>query len=153
LTVKAAGRLRRNGFFASDFALSVRQADGMKYKFSMAYRLISPAQDNFSFLTALDNLWQDMLDTLNPNLIKKVAVTLTGLYQNNQITTDLFAQDYDDTSGQSEKFQNLSLAMDKINQKFGAEAVRLGISPKTQAGYVGTKIAFHRIPDLAEFQE
>jgi DNA polymerase-4 len=43
--------------------------------------------------------------------------------------------------------------MDKINQKYGAEAIRLGVSPKTQAGYVGTKIAFHRIPDMEEFNE
>ena len=43
--------------------------------------------------------------------------------------------------------------MDRINKRFGADTVQLGIVPPTQAGYVGTKISYTRIPDLAEFNE
>ena len=43
--------------------------------------------------------------------------------------------------------------MDSINEKYGAESIKLGPSPQTSAGYVGTKIAFSRIPDIEEFHE
>jgi DNA polymerase-4 len=43
--------------------------------------------------------------------------------------------------------------MDGLNEKYGSETIRLGISPKTAAGYIGTKIAFNRIPDQSEFHE
>lgn len=47
----------------------------------------------------------------------------------------------------------LTAAMDKINQRYGADTIQLGIVPPTQAGYVGTKISFTRIPELEEFLE
>jgi hypothetical protein len=31
--------------------------------------------------------------------------------------------------------------------------VHMGLRPGAAAGYVGTKIAFNRVPDLAEFHE
>jgi DNA polymerase IV len=30
--------------------------------------------------------------------------------------------------------------------------IRLGVSPRTSAGFVGTKIAFSRVPDLTGFK-
>ena len=47
----------------------------------------------------------------------------------------------------------LSAAMDKISREFGPHAVHFGNQPKTVAGFVGTKIAFSRVPDVQEFME
>lgn len=47
----------------------------------------------------------------------------------------------------------LSAAMDKISKNFGPHAVHFGHQPQTQAGFVGTKIAFARVPEREEFQE
>lgn len=47
----------------------------------------------------------------------------------------------------------LSAAMDVISRNFGAHVLHFGHQPKTQAGFVGTKIAFSRVPDVAEFSE
>jgi DNA polymerase-4 len=152
LTIKAAMRLRRSGFFAADFALSVREAGDGGEKFSMAGR-VTPAQDNFTFLKILDGLWGEMMRSLNPWKIKKISVSLCNLHERNQITPDLFDMASAPCVREQEKSNVLSAVMDKINQKYGAEAIRLGISPRTQAGYVGTKIAFHRIPDIEEFHE
>lgn len=152
LTIKAAGRLRRTPYYASDFALSVREAGEGGKKFSMACR-ISPAQDNYAFLYALDALWGLMIETLNPWKIKKVNVALYNLNEAQNITPDLFDAVSEEYQQAQKKNETLSNVMDKINQKFGAEAIRLGVSPKTQAGYVGTKIAFHRIPEMEEFNE
>lgn len=47
----------------------------------------------------------------------------------------------------------LSAAMDMIVKNFGPQAVHFGHQPKTQSGFVGTKIAFSRVPDVEEFTE
>ena len=47
----------------------------------------------------------------------------------------------------------LSRGMDKLNKKYGANTCHFGVCPDTLAGYVGTKIAFARIPDQEEFWE
>jgi DNA polymerase-4 len=152
LTIKAAGRLRRTPYYASDFALSVREAGDGGQKFSMACRM-SPAHDNYTFLDALDGLWGEMMRVLNPWKIKKINVALYNLHERGQITPDLFEEVSDVHQEVQAKHETLSNLMDKINQKYGSEAIRLGVSPKTQAGYVGTKIAFLRSPDLEEFNE
>lgn len=152
LVIKAAGRLRRSEFFAADFALSVREDGEGGRKFVGGLR-VNPAQDNFTFLTLLDVLWAEMLASLNPWKIKKVSVSLYNLHQENEVTPDLFDMALPEMQKVRQRHDVLSDVMDKINQKFGAESIRLGVSPKTQAGYVGTKIAFRRIPDLREFQE
>jgi DNA polymerase-4 len=114
---------------------------------------VSPAQDNYSFLEALEILWGEMISSLNPWRIKKINIALYDLHEVKNITPDLFEQESVKGTERQHKHETLSNLMDKINQKYGAEAIRLGVSPKTQAGYVGTKIAFHRIPDMEEFNE
>jgi DNA polymerase-4 len=94
-----------------------------------------------------------MRSTLKPWQLKKVSVTMTGLCTRQDITPDLF----DSTSPARQKLsarnEKLSGMMDHLNKKFGSETIRLGVSPQTSAGFVGTKIAFNRIPDQAEFSE
>jgi len=150
LTIKAATRLRRMEYYATCFDLSFRTSDNERYATSIKF---SPSQDNFTFLSALDNLWAAMMYKARPWRLKKVSVTIHGLCLREEITPDLF----DTTSEHFQKIQardnKLSDVMDSINRKFGAETIRLGQSPKTAAGYVGTKIAFTRIPDKEEFAE
>jgi DNA polymerase-4 len=43
--------------------------------------------------------------------------------------------------------------MDRLNAKFGRNAVTVGPLFGGRPDQVGTKIAFTRIPDLAEFDE
>lgn len=150
LMIKAASRLRRVDLYATRVDLGVRTNLGDRFGATLP---CAPSQDNFAFLGALDHLWAAMVEQINPWQLKKVSVTLHGLCHRNDITPDLF-----DTSSQG--FQNLekknhalSAAIDSINQKFGAESIHVGPSPTTKAGYVGTKIAFNRIPELEEFQE
>lgn len=150
LAIKAASRLRRTEFFAQRFVLSVRCEDYHKWG---AEAQLPPSQDNFTFLNALDGLWDAMICSINPQSIKKVSVTLHHLCRATDITPDLFDNSSPTLQKQQEKNENLSCAMDKLNAKYGAETVQLGPSPKTKAGYVGTKIAFSRIPDREEFQE
>jgi|GEM_PF-6469056 len=60
---------------------------------------------------------------------------------------DLFAETIDTI-----KDQQITSAMDQINQRFGAETVQIGFNLATAAGYVGTKIAFFQIREEEEFR-
>lgn len=150
LTVKACQRLRRKEFYAGGFVLSVTTAEGFKWAREAR---IDPSQDNSTFLELVDELWDWMMGECSPRRLKKVAVTLHKLRQSGEMTGDLFAQADPDISRTRERRQALSRAMDSLNQKFGMDTIQLGIPPKTMAGYVGTKIAFSRVPDMAEFSD
>lgn len=151
LTTKAASRLRREEFYATSFDLSVRMADSER-RWAATARL-SPARDNFTFLNALGDMWDTMLCECRPAKLKKVSVTLHGLCMPGQITPDLFDTTSQAHNALTERQEKLTEAMDNLNARYGSEAVRLGPSPRTRAGYVGTKIAFSRVPDTAEFNE
>ena len=87
-------------------------------------------------------------DTQNANLTK-VSISIQDLYKHDEVTLDLFE------TAQPKKQQDdaLSKTMDTINKRYGASTVSVGSRPKTNAGHVGTKIAFTRIPEKAEFNE
>ncbi len=150
LVIKAAARLRRYELYATSFDVSFRTVDREGWGASVK---ISPSQDNFAFLKALDEVWDALMKTYRPGKLKKVSISMHGLCERRQITPDLF----DTASPHFKKLQarndGLSTALDRLNGKYGSETVTIGVSPRTQAGFVGTKIAFSRIPDVAEFYE
>lgn len=152
LTIKAATRLRRADLFGTYFDLGIRNQNNEK--FGASYK-INAAQDNFAFLNTLDLLWNAMTTQIKPKYIKKISVSIHGLCKKTTITPDLFDDFAPKTENKTKQDQhkNLSILIDTINQKHGSESISLGISPKTSAGYVGTKIAFNRIPDIEEFSE
>jgi len=47
----------------------------------------------------------------------------------------------------------LSAVMDQLNKRYGRDSIALGFVPNQVKTFSGTKIAFTRIPDAAEFQE
>ncbi len=150
LAIKAAARLRRKENYATSFYMSVRTTD--KQRWDSEIRM-EPSQDNFSFLEALDSLWALMLAELRPQAIKKVSLTLTRLRQNHEMTNDLFTTSSPAIQKTLRRREDLSRVMDIINDRYGAETLRLGAAPCSNAGSFGTKIAFSRIPDRAEFHE
>ena len=59
----------------------------------------------------------------------------------------------DDPLARGERTLELSRAMDRINARFGRNAVSVGPLDGTRNDRVGTKIAFGRIPERSEFHE
>jgi len=147
LTLKAAARLRRYELHGKRFALSVRSVEKQRWS---SEQILRPVQDNFTFIKALSVLWKMMQTDLHIVPLKTVSICIYDLYDPKKITLDLFTED---TAEQSEKDQRLTDVMDRINQRFGAGTVQVSTCPSTSAGYVGTKIAFNRIPDQREFNE
>ena len=133
---KAAARLRREEYFATVFDLYVRDPDGRSWQGAAKF---APGQDNFVFLKTLERLWQEMLDELRVPKLLQVSVALHGLCRREEITPDLF-----DTSSKAwQKIQcqrdALTAAMDKINRRYGADTVQLGISPLPRPGMSARK--------------
>lgn len=149
LTIKACTRLRRYNLYARHFALGIRTVDGYYWSNDISF---TPTQDNFTVISALEKLWLSMqLQTGKHTRLLKISVTLFDLFEQAEVTLDLF----DNVPEKSETVKNtdLSRAMDSLNKKFGSNTVHLGSTPKTSAGYVGTKIAFTRVPEIEEFTD
>ncbi|MCB9976099.1 MAG: impB/mucB/samB family protein [Rhodospirillales bacterium] len=155
LLTKASYRLRRKGFYASRVSLSVRTTEYQRWA---GERKISPARDPFTFLQQLDDLWSEMMrffyaPLYSPSALRfrKVSVTLYDLSRSGDITYDLFETEQKETQEKLRKHDALTQALDKLQDRYQRETVSLGLPPKTLAGYVGTKIAFSRVPEKEEF--
>lgn len=147
LTTKACGRMRRKGYMATWFSASAKGVLGGQTGRDIR---LSETDDNITFIRILHQIWPLMMRDMHHQRLKKVSVTLSGLRERQLSTGDLF-----ETAEMSAKPLHLALShsMDQLNSKFGANTVFFGHNPKTQAGYLGTKIAFNRIPDTQEFYE
>jgi len=150
LAAKAASRLRRLGYRAATLDLGVRFPGGGRW---VDTARVPRTNDTFTFLAALDRLWRAMLAGSGAVRIKKVSVTLYNLAPGAVATPDLFATLPDSEGDRQRRLERLSAVMDSVNQRYGRDAVVLGALPNPQANFSGTKVAFTRIPDLAEFRE
>lgn len=149
LTVKAAMRLRRYDLAAATFSLSLRTIDGRRL--FAEQRLEEPTQDSFLFLRALESLWAALRHEHRATSFKKVGVVLAELTPPSAVTPDLFAAAA--AMQRQRKRQNLLPLIDRLNHRYGRDAVRFGVLPASATDSLGTKIAFTRIPELAEFGE
>ena len=156
LTVKAARRLRRAGFLASKFYLSIRIEHPVKKIKWSAETNFTAAADDHTFLTALSELWlgalwENQQYKINNMLrIKQVSISLYGLTTLREQQADLFAQQ-DPLKHEKQRWHTIAETMDEIVKRYGAKAASLGIWEEPPGGYAGAKIAFGRIPNLADF--
>ena len=160
LMTKAAYRLRSKNYFARSVILSVRTTEGIRWS---GERRIPPAQDPFTLLQELQLLWDEMLHGFFPQnqsekaiaatniRFKKISVLLMGLTRTDQINYDLFETSQPAHLLRIKKNESLTRAIDKLQGKYQREMVSFGVPPKTLSGYVGTKIAFSRVPEQEEF--
>ncbi len=156
LALKAASRLRRLGFYAQAMRLSVRLQNGPRLSAEARFHRTC---DSPGLQAALLSLWDEAItaaDGAAPGKgraihIKKVAVTLHGLITQEDVQPELF--DHPQDSKQQARREQLSRAMDRLNAKYGRDTVVMGFLPKRSHTFSGTKIAFTRIPEAAEFHE
>lgn len=150
LTLKAASRLRRMGYYASAMGLAVRLESGGRVEAGMeCYR----AQDSLTFLHMLDDLWKHLMKQSRGARIKKVSVVLHGLVGATELQPELFAPLPASDLRQRSKDERMSQALDTINHRFGRDSMLVGMLPSQGKTFSGTKIAFTRIPDIEEFLE
>ena len=156
LAFKATSRLRRKQCRARLLVLHARFEDD---KSSWRTSVKLPAtQDSFVVLAALESLFPRLIAAgrTRPGdfQIRMVGVTLAEIEPVAGEQDSLFGLlDPDDPLARETRTLALSRAMDRINEKFGRNAVSLGPQHGERIDRIGTKIAFGRIPDLDEFHE
>ena len=159
LLIKASSRLRRKHLMAKTLSLGLRTTNDTSIRWKKEIHLTTPAEDPFTFLSYLDILWNKAMHDIQhyhgiQNFkFKKVSTLLYNLKSPQDITGDLFIENSKEDKERKEKHTNLTAALDHLQDKYKSEIVTLGIPPKTLNGYVGTKIAFSRVPDIEEFWE
>lgn len=143
LVVKAAARLRREGFLTRSLSIGLRLENGQR---PAAEGQIRATADTFFLLETFERYWAG----LRVQRPVAVQVALGGLIGVGQDTPDLFAP----ASEAPEPGRvDLCRAIDALNQRFGQDTVRIGQLPPHRVPYTGAKIAFGRIPTAEDFRE
>jgi DNA polymerase IV len=156
LALKATSRLRRKGYRSRLLVLHGKFEDD-KSGWRASIKLPN-TRDSFVVLHALDQLFPRLAEAGRGRpggfRLRMVGVTLCEIEAVEGEQGSLFAAlDPDDPLARETRTLALSRAMDRINERFGRNAVSLGPLHGGRMDRVGTKIAFGRIPDLDEFHE
>lgn len=131
LLQKAARRLRAAGFTAGGLVLTLRYTDGAHRN---AERRFAPSRDTLVFAHALKELWTERKVVRAPLLgVGLTLVRLTGARQESL---------FDETR----RRDRLNLAVDRLNERFGANAVYFGGAHRALEA-APMRIAFTHIPD------
>jgi DNA polymerase-4 len=144
---KTASRLRRMGYRTGSLTLSIRLEQGRSLD---AEQRFAPTYDSFALLRALDMAQRDIRASLGRQRVRKIGVTLSALTPVSEEQPDLFG--WTPASGEHAERVKLSDALDRLNARYGRDTVSIGAAARLPR-YTGTKIAFNRIPDRAEFRE
>ncbi|HEX8415889.1 MAG TPA: type VI secretion protein ImpB [Sphingomicrobium sp.] len=156
LALKAASRLRRKGYRSRLIVLHARfENDKSSWRASAK---LPATDDSFVILSRLETLFPILRDagSARPGgfCLRMVGVTLCEIEPAQGSQESLFAHlDPDDPLARETRTLALSRAMDRINERFGRNAVNVGPLNGDRLDRVGTKIAFGRIPEANEFHE
>ncbi len=133
LVQKAAMRLRKADLYAGRIAVGVKYLDGARWDADM--RLVD-TQDTMAFLHALEKLWAKR--PRSARTILQVGMAFSELVAEARRTGSLFASEA--------RSKSLYTALDRLNARFGRQAVYFASAHKAREGG-GMHIAFNHIPD------
>ena len=109
--------------------------------------------DSTTLLETLDRLWANMLAEFPARRFLQVAVTLGDLSDADAVQLHLFDGGAALDPRAEARRLALARALDKVNARFGRDAVTIGHDARGGTRSQGPRIAFTRIPELAEFHE
>jgi len=148
LLLKAASRLRRGAYRTTRLVLHAR----LEHSGDWRHEVRLPAtDDSFVLVSALAQLWPTLAQMLADRgaRVRTIGVTLANVHSSDPEQAALPGV----LDGPKTPTERLSRALDQINTRFGRNTVTLGPRTRGRADNVGTKIAFGRIPEAAEFNE
>jgi DNA polymerase-4 len=146
LLVKAMRRMRREAFAASVLSLGLEPEKGYGWG---ADERRAPFRDDHTALASLARLFARARAEGVLRRTKKVAVTLHGLATADRVQEDLLedARDRRDRL----RWERLADLTDSLAERYQSPVLMLGPRAEPPGGYAGAKVAFGRIPDLADF--
>ena len=118
LVEKASERMRRDGYCARQFHLSLRLTDGGRH----AAKKITATRDTRFLLSLYEGLWRDILRRSNGDVLS-ISVHLGDLILLTERNGDLFAPL---SPGMPNKPEKLAVVIDHINRRFGERMVKYG---------------------------
>ena len=152
LLVKAASRLRRGNYVTRHLTLGARFES--RHKWSATQRL-PETDDSFPLLEALATLWPrleaEQAKRPRRDRIHTIAVSLDDIRPAPDSAAEGLQLSLFDARPKPSR--DIASALDSINARFGRNSVTLGPYMQGRANLIGTKIAFGRIPEAAEFNE
>jgi len=144
LLVKAARRMRRDGWSASRLFLWLGLWDG-----SWGTSLYLPALcDDPGILQGLDQLWtQAEAELPSRAVIARMGVTLGELSKSSQRQMDLLTRD----EPLRQRLEGMTHCIDDLNRRYGRTVVSIGPWSPPPGGNAGGKISYTRIPSAEDF--
>lgn len=149
LAVKAARRMRRDGYYASQMHIWMNhRTPRYENKGWGTWVKIYYANDDQACLSALEMLWRAAKRAIAPrDKIVRIGLFYGGLVPANMRQLDIFHQD--DTA--RIKWESLTRAMDGLNNRYGRSVLTLGPWSFNKYGdHLGTKISYTRIPSAED---
>lgn len=146
LTVKAARRMRRDGWSASRLALWL----SMRERRWGSEGQLPETYDDMSVREGLQALWQEAHQTLHPRAtVFSVGINLYDLHPIGEQQLDLLATPQD--LRRRERREAATAAVDALNARYGQTLVHVGAWKPPPGGYAGGKISYTRIPSAEDF--
>ena len=144
LVVKAARRLRREGFLARRLTLSAECLDAPSWTSSAP---VPRANDDLTCLDALSALWAALAAVRSRAALFRIAVSFDRLAPSDEAQIKLPLDEPDE----GRRLARLNAAVDAINGRYARTVVGYG-GCAPPGGYAGAKIAYGRVPRLEDFQ-
>jgi DNA polymerase-4 len=132
LLMKAATRMRSEGYWCTKLVLNVRPVDAAPWT---VYQNLEPCQCTVRLLRHLDALWYQQ----RADLVLCISVTLSGLIRDGNVELPLFEGD--------RKLHVLSHTIDEINRKYGHARVYFASMHDARKS-APLRIPFSTVPDL-----
>jgi DNA polymerase IV len=144
LIVKAARRMRRDGWYAGAVWLSLEIRGGSIHRSTT----LPAVHDYQAVLEAVDRLWRQIWPGLRPReQVFRVHVALLDLTPATERQLDFLSDD----DLVRRKWENASIAIDRINAKYGKTLASIGPWTPPPGGHAGGKISYTRIPRAEDF--
>ncbi len=144
LTIKAARRMRRAGYYTSHLYLwcGLRKSS---YSDSLSLPIVC---DDNACLQGLTVLWRRLRHALpRHSKIIRVGVTLGNLSRMGERQLDMLLNDDDERR----RWENITRAIDTLNARYSKSLVTLGLWTPPPGGHLGGKISYTRIPRAEDF--
>ena len=148
LLVKAARRMRREGYYASALYMWLSIRRGREERSWTTKGRLYIANDDQACLKSLDGLWEKARAALPSHVrIVRVGVTLGDLTLSSSRQLDMLLND----DPERRKWETITNAIDGLNTRYGKSLVTLGVWKLPAGGNLGGKISYTRIPRAEDF--
>lgn len=143
LLVKAARRLRREGYLASRLLVYLELHGGEWVR----RRSLPAVRDDHAVLSAFEIIWSQTRHLPRGITVFRVGVQLYELTPGHERQSDLLLDD----DAERRRWEAITQATDTLNTKYGGTLVHIGDWAPPEGGNAGGKIAYTRIPSAEDF--